>query len=82
MAGVAVASVLLLLVMARNTGFDSRGLDRAISGEFPVDAVNFIRRNPWAVRYTTLSIGRLPDLLLAAVSRFHRRRTDLYGDEL
>ena len=44
--GVTVAVALFLLLIARNTDFNERGLDRAISNAFPVDAVNFLRRNP------------------------------------
>ena len=40
------ALVVLLLVIARGTDFTERGLDRAISSEYPVNAVNFLRRNP------------------------------------
>src|SRR5664280_431467 len=35
-----------LLLFARGTDFTTRGLDRAISGTFPVNAVNFLRQNP------------------------------------
>jgi hypothetical protein len=82
-AGVAVASVLLLLVMARNTGFDSRGLDRAISGEFPVDAVNFIRRNPvGGPLYNTFNWGGFLIFYSPQYPVSIDGRTDLYGDEL
>jgi len=40
-AGVAVASILLLFLVARNTDFNTPALDRTISSEYPVDAVNF-----------------------------------------
>ncbi len=45
-AGVAVGLALLLLLIARNTDFTTRGLDRAISRDYPVNAVNFLRQNP------------------------------------
>ncbi|MGA2357348.1 MAG: hypothetical protein ABSG02_22855, partial [Terriglobales bacterium] len=45
-AGLAVALALILFLVARNTGFDVRGLDDAMSGWFPVKAVNFLRQNP------------------------------------
>src|SRR5271165_6036833 len=45
-AAVSAVSILLLGLAAPNTDFNTRGLDRAISSEYPVDAVNFLRRNP------------------------------------
>ena len=41
-ATVTAASIVLLLASVRSTDFTTRGLDRAISSEYPVDAVNFM----------------------------------------
>jgi uncharacterized membrane protein len=45
-AGVAVAVLALLLVSSPATNFTQQGLDRAISADYPVNAINFLRRNP------------------------------------
>lgn len=37
---------MLLLVAAPAVDFNSRGLDRAISNDFSVNAINYLRRNP------------------------------------
>lgn len=82
-AGVAVAVAILLVIFSPGTDFNQRGLDRAISGTYPVNAVNFLRRNP--VRgplYNNLNWGGflmwyMPDYPVAIDGR-----NDLYGDEL
>ena len=82
-AGLAAALALLLFLIARNTGFDTRGLDAAMSSVFPVKAVNFLRRNPQSgPLYNTFDWGGfltwyMPDYPVAIDGR-----TDLYGDEL
>jgi len=81
--GVAVTIVLLLALFSRGTDFNQRGFDRAISSQYPVDAINFLRRNP--VRgplYNNLNWGGflmwyMPDYPVAIDGR-----NDLYGDEL
>ncbi|HEY4960382.1 MAG TPA: hypothetical protein VII29_05965, partial [Terriglobales bacterium] len=81
--GVAAAVVVLLLVISRGTDFTSRDLDRAISSEYPVNAVNFLRRNPQpGPLYNNLGWGGflmwyMPDYPVAIDGR-----NDLYGDEL
>ena len=82
-AGVAVASVLLLFVIGRNTDFNSRGLDLAISGEFPVDAVNFLRRNPvGGPLYNDFTWGGFLIFYMPQYPVSIDGRTDLYGDAL
>jgi len=82
-AGVAVALVLLLSLIARNTDFNTRGLNRAISRQFPVDAVNFLRQNPVpGPLYNSFDWGGfliwyMPQYLVAIDGR-----NDLYGDAL
>ena len=82
-AALAAALALLLFLIARNTGFDTRGLDAAMSSVFPVKAVNFLRQNPQpGPLYNTFDWGGfltwyMPDYPVAIDGR-----TDLYGDEL
>ncbi|MGA7891754.1 MAG: hypothetical protein WCA49_00885, partial [Candidatus Sulfotelmatobacter sp.] len=45
-AGLAAALAVLMFLFARNMGFNTRSLDDAMSSVFPVNAVNFLRRNP------------------------------------
>jgi hypothetical protein len=82
-AGLAVVLSVLLFLIARNTGFDTRGLDDAMSGWFPVRAVNFLRQNPQpGPLYNSFDWGGfltwyMPDYPVAIDGR-----TDLYGDEM
>ena len=81
--GIAAVVGVLLLTMSRGTDFTPRGLDRAISSEYPVNAVNFLRRNPQSgPLYNNLGWGGflmwyMPDYPVAIDGR-----NDLYGDEL
>jgi len=81
--GVAVVVVLSLLLFAHSTDFNTRGLDRAISGFLPVNAANYLRQHPTpGPLYNTLDWGGfliwyMPDYPVAIDGR-----TDLYGDEL
>jgi hypothetical protein len=81
----AVAGVVAisLVVFARSTDFNTRGLDRAISSFLPVNAVNYLRQHPApGPVYNTLDWGGfliwyMPDHPVAIDGR-----TDLYGDDL
>ena len=81
--GVAVVVALSLLLFARSTDFNTRGLDRAVSSFLPVNAVNYLRKHPApGPLYNTLDWGGfliwyMPDHPVAIDGR-----TDLYGDEL
>lgn len=81
--GVAVTVVLLLGAISPAVGFNLRELDRAISSQYPVDAVNFLRRNPLSgPLYNNLNWGGflmwyMPDYPVAVDGR-----NDAYGDEL
>jgi len=81
--GLVVALALMVFLIARNTDFDMPGLDDAISSEFPVKAVNFLRQNPQrGPLYNTFDWGGfltwyMPDYPVAIDGR-----TDLYGDDL
>ena len=82
-AGVAAVVVVVLAILSKGTDFNQRGLDRAISAGYPVNAINFLRRN--SVRgplYNNLNWGGflmwyMPDYPVAVDGR-----NDLYGDEL
>ncbi len=82
-AGLAAALALFIYLIALNTAFNTRGLDAAMSGEFPIKAVNFLRQNPQpGPLYNTFDWGGfltwyMPDYPVAIDGR-----TDLYGDEL
>lgn len=80
-ASVALASILLLLLTVRNTDFNMRGLDRAISGEYPVDAVNFLRRTPvGGPLYNSFDWGGFLIFYMPQYPVSIDGRTDLYGD--
>jgi hypothetical protein len=81
-AGVAAAVLVLLLISSSATDFTQRGLDRAISADYPVSAINFLRRNqvPGPL-YNNLNWGGflmwyMPDYPVVVDGR-----NDLYGDE-
>ncbi|MGA9530213.1 MAG: hypothetical protein WBS24_19015 [Terriglobales bacterium] len=82
-AGLAAFVAIALVLFATNTDFNERGLDRAISNIYPVNAVNFLRRNPQlGPLYNNLDWGGfliwyMPDFPVAIDGR-----NDLYGDDL
>jgi hypothetical protein len=81
--GVAAAVVLLLVLFSHGTEFNQRGFDHAISSQYPVNAINFLRRNPVpGPLYNNLNWGGflmwyMPDYPVAIDGR-----NDLYGDDL
>ena len=81
--GIAAAVALLLLLFSNGTDFNQRGLDRAISAIYPVNAINYLRHNPVpGPLYNNLNWGGflmwyMPDYPVAIDGR-----NDLYGDEL
>ena len=80
-AGVTVASIALLLLTVRNTDFNQRALDRAISGEYPVNAVNFLRRNPvGGPLYNSFDWGGFLIFYMPQYPVSIDGRTDLYGE--
>lgn len=82
-AGVGIASALLLILVAGNTDFNTRGLDRVISAEFPVDAVNYLRKNPLAgPLYNSFDWGGFLIFYMPEYPVAIDGRTDLYGDAL
>jgi hypothetical protein len=82
-AAVTAAVVVCLIPIANAVDFNERGLDRAISAGYPVNAINYLRRHP--VRgplYNNLNWGGflmwyMPDYPVAIDGR-----NDLYGDDL
>jgi len=82
-AAVSVASFLLLVLAVRNTDFNTRGLDRMISSEYPVDAVNFLRRNPvGGPLYNSFDWGGFLIFYMPQYPVSIDGRTDLYGDAM
>ena len=81
--GLAAFLVVAGLLFARNTDFNRAGLDATISSEFPVDAVNYLRKHPQpgplynAFDWGGFLIWYMPDHPVAIDGR-----TDLYGDEM
>lgn len=79
----ALALIATLFFVAPFVNFDTRILDRAISHNYPVDAVNFLRRTPLrGPLYNNLNWGGflmwyMPQLPVAVDGR-----NDLYGDDL
>jgi hypothetical protein len=81
--GVAGAVGLALLLIANSTDFNRRGLDRAISSFLPVNAANYLLRNPApGPLYNTLDWGGFLIWYLPNYPVAIDGRTDLYGDEL
>jgi hypothetical protein len=81
--GVFASVALLGLLFARNTDFNTRGLDAAISSQFPVSAVNFLRRNPArGPLYNDLDWGGFLIWYMPNQPVAIDGRNDLYGDEL
>ena len=76
-------SLVVLLLSVRSTDFNTRGLDRAISGEYPVDAVNFLRRNPvGGPLYNAFDWGGFLIFYMPQYPVSIDGRTDLYGDAM
>ncbi|MFI5118744.1 MAG: hypothetical protein ACHP8B_18815 [Terriglobales bacterium] len=83
LAGVFAMAALAMLLFARDTEFTTRGLDRAITGTFPVKAVNFLRRNPQpGPLYNTFDWGGFLMWYMPQYPVAIDGRNDLYGDEL
>jgi len=83
LAGVGLAAFVLLFLVARNTGFDPRGLDRTITSEYPVDAVNYVRTHPVpGPLYNNFNWGGFLIFYMPQYPVVIDGRTDLYGDDL
>jgi hypothetical protein len=83
LAGVFALVALALLLFARANDFTTRGLDRVVSGMFPVNAVNFLRQNPPpGPLYNTFDWGGFLSWYMPQYPVSIDGRTDLYGDEM
>jgi hypothetical protein len=83
MAGVTIAVVLSLLLIAQNSDFNPRGLDELISSQFPVAAVNYLRQNPPpGPLYNNLDWGGFLIWYMPNYPVAIDGRNDLYGDKL
>lgn len=80
---VAAAVVALLALISNGTDFTPRGLDRAISSQYPVNAVNYLRRNPLpGPLYNQLNWGGFLMWYMPQYPVAIDGRNDLYGDQL
>ena len=83
LAGVFAGVTIMLLLLAPGMGFSARGLDRAISSMFPVDAVNFVRQKQLpGPLYNNFDWGGFLTWYLPDYPVVIDGRTDLYGEEL
>jgi len=83
LAGVGAVLAISMLLTARNTGFNTRDLDRDISEAYPVNAVNFVRQNSFSgPLYNHLDWGGFLMWYLPQYPVVVDGRNDLYGDEL
>jgi len=82
-AGAVASFAVLLLVFLNPTDMTQRGLDRAISADYPVNAINFLRRNPVpGPLYNNLNWGGFLMWYMPEYPVAIDGRNDLYGDEL
>lgn len=81
--GVGSLVAVLLWLIAVNTGFNTRELDRAISQVYPVNAVNFVRRNSFSgPLYNHLDWGGFLIWYMPQYPVTVDGRNDLYGDDI
>ncbi|MGA3087432.1 MAG: hypothetical protein ABSD75_02395 [Terriglobales bacterium] len=81
--GVGGAVAVLLLLFSRGADFNERALDRAISAQYPVNAINFLRRNPVpGPLYNNLNWGGFLMWYMPEYPVAIDGRNDLYGDEM
>ena len=83
LAGVFAAVAVVLAILASGLEFNTRGLDRAITGRFPVNAANFVIQNriPGPL-FNNFDWGGFLTWYLPAYPVVIDGRTDLYGDDL
>ena len=82
-AGAGTVAAVLLLLVAGNVDFNTRGLDRVISAEFPVDAVNYLRTHPvGGPLYNSFDWGGFLSFYMPEFPVAIDGRTDLYGDAM
>jgi len=79
---VAGATAVLVVLLASNMGFTTRGVDYSVSLEFPVDAANFLRRvEPPGPLYNDFDWGGFLTWYLPQYPVSIDGRNDLYGDK-
>jgi hypothetical protein len=72
-----------LFLLSRNFGFNERSLDRTVSSELPVNAVNYLRHNPLpGPIYNNLDWGGFLIWYMPQFPVAIDGRNDLYGDDL
>lgn len=77
------ALVVILWIAAPAVNFDQRNLDRAISADYPVNAINFLRSQPFfGPLYNNLNWGGFLMWYLPELPVSIDGRNDLYGDEI
>ncbi len=83
LAGVFAVVAVVLAMIAPGMDFNRRGLDRAITGRFPVQAANFVLQNriPGPL-FNNFDWGGFLTWYLPAYPVSIDGRTDLYGEEL
>lgn len=83
LAAVFAAVAVVLAILAPGLEFNTRGLDRAITGRFPVSAANFVIQNriPGPL-FNNFDWGGFLTWYLPAYPVVIDGRTDLYGEEL
>jgi len=83
LAGVGLVTAVLLAILAPSVDFTPRTFDRAISAEYPVDAINFLRRYPvTGPLYNNLNWGGFLMWYFPNYPVAIDGRNDLYGDHL
>lgn len=72
-----------VVLLSLNFGFNERNLDRMMSEKFPVDAANFLRRNPLpGPLYNNLDWGGFLIWYMPQYPLAIDGRNDLFGDDL
>ncbi|MGH9641428.1 MAG: hypothetical protein ACRD3Q_03295, partial [Terriglobales bacterium] len=83
LAGVLGFTAVMMILIAQNTAFNTRDLDRAISRGYPVNAANFVRKNSFQGHlYNHLDWGGFLIWYLPQYPVSIDGRNDLYGDEM
>ncbi len=83
LAGMGAFLAVMLYLVAGNTGFNTRDLDRGISRVYPVNAINFVRQNSFpGPLYNDLDWGGFLIWYMPQYPVAVDGRNDLYGDEL
>ena len=78
-----MGTIVLLLMAVPVVDFSSRGLNRTISNDFPVNAINYLRHDPVpGPLYNNLNWGGFLMWYLPELPVSIDGRNDLYGDKL